>query len=206
MAKTLREAAEALDYHVLSILNDRGYGGEFCLRMSNFIDDGMTRDMAVATCRSLRQRGLAEFHRGLWSEDGEPAGSGYCITEAGKAHLEKMGNDRLGDYSLDLSIHLRRQRDFSDRTFGPGLRTAGVSDHIMKELAEVEADPTDLKEWVDVIILAFDGATRCAQHLGFDMSAIVTAMVEKQTKNEARKWPDWRTANPTKAIEHLKEA
>ncbi len=36
-------------------------------------------------------------------------------------------------------------------TFGPGLRL-GVIDHIRKELFEVEADPTDLSRWVDVII------------------------------------------------------
>ena len=35
-------------------------------------------------CRALTRKGLAEFHRGLWTEDGEPAGSGYCCTEAGR--------------------------------------------------------------------------------------------------------------------------
>ena len=28
-------------------------------------------------CRSLARKGLAEFGKGLWSEDGEPRGSGY---------------------------------------------------------------------------------------------------------------------------------
>ena len=27
-------------------------------------------------------------------------------------------------------------------------------------------------------------------------------MTAKQVKNEARTWPDWRTADPNKAIEH----
>lgn len=70
----------------------------------------------------------------------------------------------------------------------------------------VSADPTDLAEWVDVIILAFDGATRCAQHLGLPMSSIAEGIIAKQTKNEARRWPDWRAADPNKAIEHVREA
>lgn len=32
-------------------------------------------------CRSLKRKGLAEFCRGLWTEDGEPAGSGYAATK-----------------------------------------------------------------------------------------------------------------------------
>jgi hypothetical protein len=96
--------------------------------------------------------------------------------------------------------HLHRQRRFSERTFGPGARTQGVIDHIRKELTEIEADPADFMEWVDVIILAFDGAWRA----GWEPEAIVQAIVEKQTRNEARQWPDWRTADPNAAIEHIR--
>jgi hypothetical protein len=38
-------------------------------------------------CRSLARKGLAEYCRGLWTEDGEPAGSGYCATRASEAVL-----------------------------------------------------------------------------------------------------------------------
>ncbi len=103
---------------------------------------------------------------------------------------------------FDLVAHLHRQREFSLKTFGPGARTAGVVDHIRKELIEIEADPTDVKEWIDVVILAFDGAWRA----GFEPSEIVEAIVAKQTKNEKRRWPDWRTADPDKAIEHDRSA
>lgn len=94
--------------------------------------------------------------------------------------------------------HLARQRDFSLATFGPGARLLGVLDHIRKELAEIEADPTDLAEWVDVIILAFDGAWRA----GWEPQQIIDAVKAKQAKNEARTWPDWRTVNRDHAIEH----
>lgn len=100
--------------------------------------------------------------------------------------------------AFDLVAHLHRQREFSARTFGPGKRTAGVVDHIRKELKEIEADPDDIAEWVDVVILAFDGAWRA----GWEPEEIVRAIVAKQTKNEGRTWPDWRTADPDKAIEH----
>ena len=71
-------------------------------------------------------------------------------------------------------------------------------DHISKELNEVRADPTDVGEWVDVIILAFDGALRA----GWEPQEIIDAIVAKQTKNEARTWPDWRTMSENEAIEH----
>lgn len=88
---------------------------------------------------------------------------------------------------------------WSERTFGPGERTAGVLDHIRKELIEIERDPTDLSEWVDVIILAMDGAWRSA---GADGKTLAAALVAKMDKNKARTWPDWRTAPRDKAIEH----
>jgi hypothetical protein len=96
------------------------------------------------------------------------------------------------------AAHIERQRAFSIRAFGPGLRTEGVLDHIAKESAEVRQDPTDMGEWVDIIILAFDGAHRT----GADPDDIIAAIKQKQARNEARTWPDWRTADPTKAIEH----
>lgn len=103
---------------------------------------------------------------------------------------------------FDLIAHLHRQRKFSEATFGPGIRTEGVLDHIGKEIEEIRADPTDLKEWVDMILLSFDGAWRA----GHSPEAIAEAIEAKQTRNEGRTWPDWRTADPNKAIEHDRSA
>lgn len=99
---------------------------------------------------------------------------------------------------MNIISHLRRQRAFSLHTFGPGTRTAGVCDHIRKELKEIEAAPADISEWVDVILLAFDGAWRS----GATPEQIAAAIEAKQTKNEGRVWPDWRTMSPDRAIEH----
>lgn len=101
---------------------------------------------------------------------------------------------------FDFQAHLQRQRDWSERTFGPGDRAKGVVDHIRKELNEIEADPGDLKEWIDVVILGLDGAWRS----GATPEQIIAALVAKQSKNEARQWPDWRTAPADRTIEHVR--
>lgn len=105
------------------------------------------------------------------------------------------------NFGFDLAAHLERQRAFSLRTFGPGMRTRGVIDHIRKELLEIEQKPADVEEWADVILLAFDGAWRT----GAEPEDIIEAIAAKQKKNEARQWPDWRTANLDKAIEHVRD-
>lgn len=98
------------------------------------------------------------------------------------------------------AAHLAHQREWSEDTFGPGKRTLGVIDHIRKELDEIAAEPDDIEEWVDVIILAFDGAWRA----GWEPQQIIDAIKAKQAKNERRSWPDWRTASADEAIEHVR--
>ncbi|MGT0248052.1 dATP/dGTP pyrophosphohydrolase domain-containing protein [Burkholderia pyrrocinia] len=100
---------------------------------------------------------------------------------------------------FDMHAFLRRQRAFSERTFGPGRLTARVCDHIRKELTEVEAAPDDLREWIDVILLGLDGAWRT----GATPEQITAALAAKLTTNEGRTWPDWRTCDPDRAIEHV---
>lgn len=93
---------------------------------------------------------------------------------------------------------LEDQREFSRTTYGPGSRVDGVIDHIRKELTEIEAHPDDLFEWADLLILAFDGAWRA----GYEPNDILRAYHAKMQINKDRTWPDWRTAEPGKAIEH----
>lgn len=103
--------------------------------------------------------------------------------------------------TFDLVAHLYRQREFSSQTFGPGDRASGVVDHIRKELIEIEDNPHDLSEWIDVVLLALDGAWR----QGYTPEQIAEALAAKQAKNESRHWPDWRTAEPGKAIQHVRD-
>ena len=102
---------------------------------------------------------------------------------------------------MDLINYLNDQIEFSRKTFGPGDRTEGILDHIRKELKEIEADTCDLEEWIDVIMLAFDGAWR----IGFTPNEICQMLQHKLDKNIKRDWPDWRTSEPGKAIEHVRE-
>lgn len=45
---------------------------------------GLTSELVGPATRLLAARGLAVFARGLWSDDGEPRGSGYGLTAAGR--------------------------------------------------------------------------------------------------------------------------
>lgn len=111
---------------------------------------------------------------------------------------------------IKFKDHLTRQIAFSRATFGPGERREGVIDHIRKELVEVENSGGAADEWVDVVILALDGLTRRLMSVGsmrnitaHEAAEIaVNMIVGKQSCNELRNWPDWRTAPANKAIEH----
>ena len=96
--------------------------------------------------------------------------------------------------------HIAKQREWSERTFGPGKRTKGLIQHIKKELEEIENDPNDIYEWIDILILGFDGAWRA----GWQPQQIIDALVNKQAINYLREWPDWRTFSEDEAIEHVR--
>lgn len=106
----------------------------------------------------------------------------------------------VNEHTWDLIKHLHRQKIFSENTFGPGTRVKGVLDHILKEVEEVRKTPSDLEEWIDIILLAFDGAWRS----GATPEQIVAMIAFKQEKNENRTWPDWKSSDPDKAITHVK--
>ncbi|HGN0596516.1 TPA: dATP/dGTP pyrophosphohydrolase domain-containing protein [Pseudomonas aeruginosa] len=141
----------------------------------------------------------AQVFTSAWSLVGGPFDSGDAMAHANEAKQELHDMLKvLHGTGFSFEQHLHRQREFSERTFGPGPRAAGVIDHIRKELREIEEAPGDLAEWIDVVILALDGAWRT----GATPAQIIDALVAKQAKNEARTWPDWRTAPADRAIEH----
>lgn len=106
----------------------------------------------------------------------------------------------------DLQQHLIRQMVFSRATFGPGERMDGVLDHMTKEIAEVRDAGGDASEWVDLVILSLDGLTRRLWAVSdYQKTADEVAeeacrmIVGKQSRNERRDWPDWRSADPENA-------
>jgi len=75
-------------------------------------------------------------------------------------------------------------RNWSEATFGSGKRTIGLIEHIREELKEVEEKPEDLIEWVDVILLAFDGYWRN----GGKPEELMSVVEKKFKENQNRKW------------------
>ena len=117
----------------------------------------------------------------------------------------------MADDTLYLMLwDWKRQYNWAVETFGPGLRDEALDAHIRKELVEVKqaAETGDSKltaeEWMDVIILASEAAMRRLVDAGEEDPA--TALLEtyhsKMKANEARRWPDWRKADPKRPIEH----
>lgn len=157
---------------------------------------------ATCTCIACAYTDRHACERGrYWLRIDRNRGAGVCSVcqpyAAAWDHAHAFGPPHL-----DLVAHLHRQREFSLATFGPGQRTQGVIQHIRKDLVEIEDSPGDLMEWIDVAMLALDGAWRA----GHDPAEIALALATKLAKNELRTWPDWRTAEPGTAIEHVREA
>ena len=78
---------------VLHSLSDAGLN--WCLPFAPICREwGIDRKAVRRACRSLARKGFARFQRGLWSDDGEPAGAGYCITDTGKAAFQRVINEQ----------------------------------------------------------------------------------------------------------------
>lgn len=94
-------------------------------------------------------------------------------------------------------------RDWALDTFGPLTedKRKGLLKHLRKELDEIEKDSSDPKEWADVMILAIHGMFT----LGLGGSDVVETYMNKMIENFEREWPDWRTADPTEPLEHVRE-
>lgn len=79
---------------------------------------------------------------------------------------------------------LERRNEWSDRTFGTGDRTDYILHHIETELDEVRQAPDDVYEWVDIILLALDGAWRA----GHNPNRVLGALRLKAEFNTTRTW------------------
>lgn len=78
-----------LPLHHIRVLNELDENtqpnGEWCIGFDALaLHCGMDRQAVRRITRHLARKGYAEYWRGLWSDDGEPAGAGYCITRQGR--------------------------------------------------------------------------------------------------------------------------
>lgn len=76
-----------------SVYDGEGFGF-FCFRAIGR-RARVNRKIVRRSCRSLARKGLAQFSRGLWSEDGEPRGSGYAATKAGSERADAKLVDKI---------------------------------------------------------------------------------------------------------------
>jgi hypothetical protein len=150
---------------------------------------------------------------GARESSGARNGLGVVWAKTDEPHPSRTVIDSRGekDWVMDLMQHLLRQMAWSHATFGPGTRTEAVIDHLRKELQEVIDSNGEPHEWVDVVVLALDGLTRQIAYCNGEradpksVAYAVCCMIEGvQGRNEARTWPDWRTAAQDKAIEHVR--
>lgn len=150
--------------------------------------------LCVKACDGMSNHALERWLNPPEGSHGAPQGPwGKQLSEIWKL-MNQMREHNLVD-------RLYIQREFSLRTFGPGPRTDGLIKHIKKELIEIEKDPTNLVEWLDVALLALDGAWRA----GHEPEAIAAGLNDKQNINKTRIWPDWRLIEPDMPIEHIRD-
>lgn len=97
-----------------------------------------------------------------------------------------------------LEQFLVEKRRWSEKTFGPGMRTKGIVKHIQKELQEILEKPDDLEEWTDVITLAMDGFIRA----GGKPEQVIEYLYRKFEKNQRRTWPT--PTSEDEPVEHVR--
>ncbi len=66
--------------------------GEMCVPFAPLMaHTELDRKTVRRNVRALARKGLAEYFRGLWSEETDlPAGAGYCITRKGRTLCEEQ--------------------------------------------------------------------------------------------------------------------
>jgi len=112
---------------------------------------------------------------------------------------------RLGAQTVFFDFY-KELAEWSSNTFGPPEHRGplGPMEHFMKEVKEVksEIDPDKQKEEIiDMLFLALDASQRS----GMSFPEMCYRAFEKLEKNKKRTWPDWKKADPNKAIEHVRE-
>jgi hypothetical protein len=108
-----------------------------------------------------------------------------------------------GDPREWMRAYIRRQIEWSYKNFGHGHRTTAILNHIEKEIKEIVENPHDLEEWIDIIILALDGAWRCGRQRDYTPEDIMDMLDFKQLKNFDRVWV--LPADPNQPCEHQRE-
>lgn len=133
--------------------------------------------------------------------------NGY-ITAGDVRHIQEMlkPHDVKADSTLEIALlrFLSEKWEHSQRVFGPQT-TTGVLNHVRSEVEEIQEEPTDITEWVDLILLGMDGAMRSCPDPKTAPQEVVRAIRDKFEVVKKRQYPDWRTLAPDEASYHEKD-
>lgn len=80
---------------------------------------------------------------------------------------------------------VERKMEHSTKTW-PNQSLLGVLAHVRKECDEIECEPLDSEEWVDLILLGIDGACRS----GLTPEGLIWTLQHKLDINLSREWPE----------------
>jgi len=97
---------------------------------------------------------------------------------------------------LDLRNLESIRFEWSKKTF-PGATTQSALEHLKDEIKEIEADPSDVVEYADALMLLMEAAARNQ----ITVDQILVAFQEKHQKNTTRKW----VQNGNGSYYHIKE-
>lgn len=150
-----------------------------------------TREAVEALCERL--------------EEAERAWSTFPLDEGDFAKAAATLRALLDERAREsLTVFLKRKQRHSFVIFGPPSHRSHEAslEHLEEEIGEARDNPADLTEWADCALLVFDAALRA----GHSPASIANAIRDKQTRNEARQWPDWREGDASKGVRHIKEA
>jgi len=104
-------------------------------------------------------------------------------------------------HKLNKSLYLELKDNhipWSKITFGNGPRVEGILKHIESEIEEVRANPEDIREWIDIVILALDGAWRS----GHSAEEVVLTLFDKLVEIRTRTYP--KPENDDEPSMHIK--
>lgn len=93
---------------------------------------------------------------------------------------------------------VKAQIAFSEKTFGPGQRLVGVTEHIERECGEVrKSGGLDIAEWCDIAILAIDGAWRSG-----NSAAAISRALEERLETSGHSSGDMSLEEKLLGVEH----
>ena len=129
-----------------------------------------------------------------------------------------------------MTLLLEKMIAWSRKTFGPGTRAEMIYDHLQKEMKELKLAQESKRseeiigEYVDIAMIAIDGIWRMLEYdpieqheryladpdnpdlnTNYELAhSIMHRLNAKLAVNKQREWPDWRTVDANKAIEHIR--